>query len=649
MNLEVMYKMAQGLWKPGMPKKAAEYLYDKIKTIIQDEKLDREEFRRSLENWSDDELMAYVPDVYQEDIYRIDYGRLKEKGVQLISFDIDDTIDDSFINKLEANAPMLTVAMPDKAKELVRGLKDMGFRVVLLTNAQQELAEGACKDLGADDYIARAKKPETGGFETIASRYGLDKSQMAHVGNSMRADIAGGNRYGVTTCLVRRAGISLKLVKFAMKIVGLPTKGHLIREKLLQRDIWRKHHSFSTGDQYYQLGEKPEYRGKSRPSDRPVFTVFCDGKSPYTAAFNICGHIQSLGYEARIKNVDDYYDGYPGKVIIIGHHDFTKKHMAEADVCTNSLGLMIGFNRDKCVLRASRSALGRGKKGRKEFEAHYNFILLHPQYKELAARYNVPLEFGSRDETRKSQYDLLWLIFAMRWLSGFLGETDGLGAETDTDIAVQAAKDLVQKFDADREQVFDADELLRNAYKEKNSAAIKTLEAHLGNDIILTGTWDGMQGMRELEENELLDGEMSAFVFQAGSYMIRQAVCLYQDGDGIYYTDRKPAGKDAIAAYKEYDTDYRKVCEISAKHIGGDHNFSDGWQHVCLADIFLSWSEEIHFICTVKRAEASQDSHEALFVLKEYTGSAFSVDHWYRLTPDGTVKEYVIHPLDQCH
>ena len=52
--------------------------------------------------------------------------------------------------ELEANAPGMTVTMPDKARELVRGLKAMGFTVVLLTNAQQELAEGACKDLGAD-------------------------------------------------------------------------------------------------------------------------------------------------------------------------------------------------------------------------------------------------------------------------------------------------------------------------------------------------------------------------------------------------------------------------------------------------------------------------------------------------------------------
>lgn len=34
----------------------------------------------------------FVPDVYQHDIYRIDYQRLKDAGIKLISFDIDDTI-----------------------------------------------------------------------------------------------------------------------------------------------------------------------------------------------------------------------------------------------------------------------------------------------------------------------------------------------------------------------------------------------------------------------------------------------------------------------------------------------------------------------------------------------------------------------------
>ena len=646
---KLVLNIAKALGRAGLPGKAAQYIYDKASAMMLDERSDRESFQAALEHYSDDELMTYVPDVYQEDIYRIDYARLKENGIKLISFDIDDTIDDSFINKLQANAPGLTVTMPDKARELVQGLKAMGFTVVLLTNAQQELAEGACKDLGADYCIARARKPEISGFEMIASRYGVDKSQMAHVGNSMRADIAGGNKYGVTTCLVRRAGTSMKLVKFVSNTLGVPTKGHLIRERLLERNMWRKHHVYHPGDQYYQLGEEPEYRRQTPPADKPVVTIFYDGKAPYTAAFNLCRHIQSMGIEAKLKDAGDYDEGYPGKVIIIGHHDLTKKQLAEVGVLYNSYGLMLGYTQDKCVLRVSRSSLGKGKKGREKFEEYYNTRIL--SYKELAATYNVPMQFGSRDETRKSQYDLMWLVFATHWLYGFLGKTGELGKGADHDLAQQAANDLVQQINADKDQVYTLDELLRNTYKANESAGMKTLRTHLGEDIAFTGVWADARDERELEESELLDGELSGFVFTIGSYTIRSAVCLYRDDDEIDYTQRVPAGEDAIAQYREEGwrllgpgNGVREVQVISARYNG--FGSVEGWRHVCLAATSLRWDESINFIATLKPVASAPAEQEVLFILKQYTGDSFGVAHWYKLSSDGNVTEYEEHPYD---
>ena len=646
---KLVLNIAKALGRAGLPGKAAQYIYDKASAMMLDERSDRESFQAALEHYSDDELMTYVPDVYQEDIYRIDYARLKENGIKLISFDIDDTIDDSFINKLQANAPGLTVTMPDKARELVQGLKAMGFTVVLLTNAQQELAEGACKDLGADYCIARARKPEISGFEMIASRYGVDKSQMAHVGNSMRADIAGGNKYGVTTCLVRRAGTSMKLVKFVSNMLGVPTKGHLIREKLLERNMWRKHHVYHPGDQYYQLGEEPEYRRQTPPADKPVVTIFYDGKAPYAAAFNLCRHIQSMGIEAKLKDVGDYDEGYPGKVIIIGHHNLTKKQLAEVGVLYNSYGLMLGYTQDKCVLRVSRSSLGKGKKGREKFEEYYNTRIL--SYKELAATYNVPMQFGSRDETRKSQYDLMWLVFATHWLYGFLGKTGELGKGADHDLAQQAANDLVQQINADKDQVYTLDELLRNTYKANESAGMKTLRTHLGEDIAFTGVWADARDERELEESELLDGELSGFVFTIGSYTIRSAVCLYRDDDEIDYTQRVPAGEDAIAQYREEGwrllgpgNGVREVQVISARYNG--FGSVEGWRHVCLAATSLRWDESINFIATLKPVASAPAEQEVLFILKQYTGDSFGVAHWYKLSSDGNVTEYEEHPYD---
>lgn len=245
----------------GLKEKAAAYLSKKAEAILQDEKADREALVEELDHMSDDYLRTtFVPDVYQKDIYQIDYERLKANGIKLISFDIDDTLDDVVVNTLESSVPGLTVTMPSEAKKLFQDLKSMGFIVTLLTNGQTELAKGACEALKADGYIARAKKPETKSFEEMLARYGLDKSQMAHVGNCIRSDVAGGNKAGITTCLVRRAGYSMKLIKLVGKGMGLPTKGQLVRKRLKERDIWRKHHKRHSGDQYYQLGETPAYR-----------------------------------------------------------------------------------------------------------------------------------------------------------------------------------------------------------------------------------------------------------------------------------------------------------------------------------------------------------------------------------------------------
>lgn len=405
---------------------------------------------------------------------------------------------------------------------------------------------------------------------------------------------------------------------------------------------------YRSGDQYYQLGEKPEYRRQAPPVDKSVVTIFYDGKAPYAAAFNLCRHIQSMGVDAKLKDADDYYEGYPGKVIIIGHHDLTKKQLAAVGVLYNSNGLMLGYTQDQCVLRVSRSSLGKGKKGRKKFEEYYNTRIL--SYKELAATYNVPMQFGSHDETRKSQYDLIWLVFATHWLYGFLGKTSELEQGAGIDIAQQAANDLIQKVDADKDAIYTVDELLRNTYKANESAGMKTLRRHLSDDIAFTGVLAEARDERELEEAELLDGELSGYVFTVGGYTIRSAVCLYQDDDEADYTQQVPAGRDVIVQYQQEGwrmlgpgNGVREVQVISARYNSAG---SEGWQHICIAATSLRWDESINFIGTLKTSASAPDEQEVLFILKQYTGDSFGVAHWYKLSSNGNVTEYEEHPYD---
>lgn len=211
--------------------------------------MDTGHFKRMTE----EQIRYYIPDVYQHDIYAIDYSKLKEAGIKLISFDIDDTID-AF---LKIRAP--GYRPPKRAIALFQRLKADGFTVALLTNAFESV--GACfyEKLGADYYITRAKKPRTDNFEKMMEEYGLSKYQMAHVGNSMMNDVAGGNIFGITTCLVRAVGKAQAPGKALGKALGMPTESQQAKHELKDRGLWRHHHKYEEDDQYYQLGEMPRY------------------------------------------------------------------------------------------------------------------------------------------------------------------------------------------------------------------------------------------------------------------------------------------------------------------------------------------------------------------------------------------------------
>lgn len=239
-----------------IPEEVVDFFHELERDALENQELDKKEYKKVLDSMSMPEMSVFIPNVYQKKIEDIDYAKLKEKGIRLISFDIDDTIGDVLKHNLMNRIPYVKVTMPEYAKELFKKLRDMGFIVVLLTNAPEGIAKGANESLKADGYIARADKPRADAFEVLRDRYGMNGfEEMAHVGNSMRDDIVGGNKAGVTTCLIRRRGISLKIGKMIKGFWGQKTAGHIIREKLLEYGMWHKHHINIKGDQYYQMGE----------------------------------------------------------------------------------------------------------------------------------------------------------------------------------------------------------------------------------------------------------------------------------------------------------------------------------------------------------------------------------------------------------
>lgn len=168
----------------------------------------------------------YIPSVYQKDIYSIDYDELLQKGIKVLTFDIDETI-----------AGDNEELPPKTAITLFENLKKKGFNIVLITNASMPRAELFGEKLNCP-YIFDADKPLTKSFKTIINKYNIKSSELAHIGNSQFDDVAGGNSTGIITCLIlNKSGKKYR------------KEEQLLKKELSKRKLWKD-------DKFYQLNEK---------------------------------------------------------------------------------------------------------------------------------------------------------------------------------------------------------------------------------------------------------------------------------------------------------------------------------------------------------------------------------------------------------
>ncbi len=168
----------------------------------------------------------FIPDIYQKSIYHIDYDKLLDDGIKCILFDLDNTC-----------APYKDSEPNKKLIELFETLKDMGFKLVIFSNAPKRRIYPFKKILNVD-CLARANKPIKNSFLRVIKLFNYDLSEVAIVGDQLYKDILGGNRVGITTILVNpmsKDDMFLTKLIFRnlekIKYKQLAKKGILIRGK----------------------------------------------------------------------------------------------------------------------------------------------------------------------------------------------------------------------------------------------------------------------------------------------------------------------------------------------------------------------------------------------------------------------------------
>ena len=131
----------------------------------------------------------FVPDLFYQNVYSIDYKKLKKMGIKCLIFDLDNTI-----SSYEVNEP------DKKIKELFYNLaKD--FKIILLSNNTKNRVRPFKEKLNVDSSY-KSSKPFKKKYQKILDLYGYKDTEIACIGDQLLTDVLGANKMGFTSILV---------------------------------------------------------------------------------------------------------------------------------------------------------------------------------------------------------------------------------------------------------------------------------------------------------------------------------------------------------------------------------------------------------------------------------------------------------------
>lgn len=162
-------------------------------------------------------MEIYVPDVYQESIFKINYELLNNKGIKCLLFDLDNTL--VSYNIKQGN---------EEIKNLFDELKKK-FTILIFSNSPKKRVTPFGEYFNVD-FVSCACKPSPKGFLTVMKKYKLTENEIAIIGDQLVTDIKGGNNVGITTVLVNPVS----------NYDPIYTKPGRFRERIIKKSLRKK-------------------------------------------------------------------------------------------------------------------------------------------------------------------------------------------------------------------------------------------------------------------------------------------------------------------------------------------------------------------------------------------------------------------------
>ncbi len=155
----------------------------------------------------------FLPDTYAESVFSVNLDALKEKGIQLILCDIDNTL-------VAHDDPH-----PDsRAKAFMNKVHLAGMDFLLISNNRKKRVSAFAEKCGAKYYYS-SLKPLKRQYRRILKEQSVKSSEVAVIGDQLLTDILGGKRMGfytvLTSPLYTKDIVYTKVNRFAESIIYL--------------------------------------------------------------------------------------------------------------------------------------------------------------------------------------------------------------------------------------------------------------------------------------------------------------------------------------------------------------------------------------------------------------------------------------------
>lgn len=152
-----------------------------------------------------------IPDEIVDDLFHIPLAALKERGIDVLFFDLDNTI-------VEWNDMEVGEEIVDWFQEL----KEQGFQAMILSNNSEQRIAPVASRLKIP-FMARAGKPRPRGALRAAASLNAEPSRCAMIGDQIMTDIRAGNRAGFYTIMAtpisKREFIGTKINRQIEKLI----------------------------------------------------------------------------------------------------------------------------------------------------------------------------------------------------------------------------------------------------------------------------------------------------------------------------------------------------------------------------------------------------------------------------------------------